>query len=66
MMHFFDRTGLERVGVVRLDQNCWWAELEDAGSSGLLICGLCCGTLLQEEPEGRRAGEGFARGRSGA
>ena len=37
---------MERVGVVGLDQDCWRAELEDAGSFGLLriaallICGL--------------------------
>ena len=47
MMPFFStRTGLERVGVVGLDQDCWQAELEDAGSSGqlriavMLICRL--------------------------
>ena len=47
--------------------------MEDAGSFwagvGSLQCwstGSGCGTLLQKEPEGRRAGEGFARGRSDA
>ena len=29
-------TGLERVGVVGLDQDRWRVELEDAGSSRLL------------------------------
>ena len=32
---FSTGTGLERVGVVGLDQDCWWAELKDAGSFGL-------------------------------
>ena len=35
MMLFSTGTGLERVGVVGLDQDCWWAELGDAGSFGL-------------------------------
>ena len=35
MMPFSTGTGLERVEVVRLDQDCWWAELKDAGSFGL-------------------------------
>ena len=34
---FSTGTELERVGVIGLDQDCWQAELEDAGSSGLLI-----------------------------
>ena len=33
---FSTGTGLERVGVVGLDQDCWRVELEDAGPSGLL------------------------------
>ena len=37
---FSTGTGLERVGVVGLDQDYWRDELEDARSSGLLICGL--------------------------
>ena len=35
IMPFSTGTGLEHVGVVGLDQDCWRAELEDAGSSGL-------------------------------
>ena len=35
MMPFSTGTGLEHVGVVRPDLGCYWAELEDAGSSGL-------------------------------
>ena len=35
MMLFFNRTGLERVEVVGLDLNCWWAGLQAPGSSGL-------------------------------
>ena len=36
MMPFFlTGTGLERVGVVRLDRDYWRIELEDAGSPGL-------------------------------
>ena len=66
-------TGLERVGVVGLDQDCWRAEPEDAGSFGLsrivraepdlwvLIEGLLC------KNKGKRGvGEGFVRGRSDA
>ena len=34
MMPFSTETGLERVGVVGLDQDYLWAELKDAGSSG--------------------------------
>ena len=48
---FIERTGLERVGVVRLDQDCWWAELEDAGSSGLLIYGFL--SLMWHSPARR-------------
>ena len=35
MMHFSTGTGLERVEVVRLDQDCWWDELNNVGSLGL-------------------------------
>ena len=35
MMPFSTGNGLERVEVVGLDQDCWWAELKDAGSFGL-------------------------------
>ena len=35
MMPFLTGTRLERVGVVGLDQDCQWAELEDVGSFGL-------------------------------
>ena len=35
MMLFSTGTRLERVGVVGLDQDCWWAELGDTESSGL-------------------------------
>ena len=35
MMLFSTGIGLERVGVVGLDQDCWWAELGDAESLGL-------------------------------
>ena len=37
---FSTGTGLECVGVVGLDQDCWWVELEDAGSSGWSVFGL--------------------------
>ena len=54
---FTTGTGLERVGVVGQDQDCRWAELEDAGSFwagvGSLQCwstGPGCGILLQKEP----------------
>ena len=46
MMPFSTGTGLERMGVVGLDQDRWWVELEDAGSprysrmAAMLICGL--------------------------
>ena len=33
--YFSIETGLERVGVVGLDQDCRWAELEDAEPFGL-------------------------------
>ena len=35
MMLFSTGIGLERVGVVRSDLDCWRAGLLDAGSSGL-------------------------------
>ena len=35
MMPFFNRNWAGACGVVGLDQDYWWAELEDAGSSGL-------------------------------
>ena len=34
MMHFSTGIELERVGVVGLDQDYWWAELNDVGSLG--------------------------------
>ena len=35
MMLLFNRTGLERIGVVGLDLDCWRASLQAFGSSGL-------------------------------
>ena len=35
MMPFSTGIGLERVGVVGLDQDYWWVELNDVGSLGL-------------------------------
>ena len=35
MMHFSTGTGLERVGVVGSDLDCWKAGLQAPGSSGL-------------------------------
>ena len=35
MMRFFNRTGLERVGVNGPDLDCCWAGLQASGSSGL-------------------------------
>ena len=32
---FFNRTGLERVGVVGPNLDYWWAGLQAPGSSGL-------------------------------
>ena len=35
MMPFFNRTGLERVGVVGPNLDYWWVGLQAPGSSGL-------------------------------
>ena len=56
MMLFFNRTGLERVGVVGPDLDCCWAGLQ------ALYVALPC----RKEQERRRPGRGFARGRSDA
>ena len=40
MMPFSTGTGLERVGVVEPDLDCWRAGLQAPGSSGLLGTGL--------------------------
>ena len=45
MMLFFNRTRLERVGVVGLDLDCCWAGLQAPGSSGLKLD--CCSASLQ-------------------
>ena len=50
------------------DGQDWWM-LDRLGwgrIAAMSTCGLRCGTLLQKEPEGRRVGEGCARGRSDA
>ena len=48
----------------------YWGSLSWTKTAGGLnwrmSAGSGCGTLLQQEPEERRAGEGFARGRSDA
>ena len=72
MMPFSTGTGLERVGVVGLDQDCWWAGLKDAGSFGLeydrcnvdMRAPMKCFSAKAKEEGG--VGEGFARGRSDA
>ena len=56
MMHFFNRTGLELVGVVGPDLDCCWAGLQ----------ALDVDLLCRKEQERKRAGKGFARGRSDA
>ena len=53
MMHFFNRTGLERVGVVGPDLDCCWA--------GLQALALPSSTKIRKK---KGSGEGFARGRS--
>ena len=45
MMSFSTGTGLERVGVVEPDLDCWWAGLQAPGSSGLKFD--CCSAGLQ-------------------
>ena len=56
MMPFFNRIGLESVGVVGQDLDCCWAGLQ----------ALALLSSLQKEQERRRAGRGIARGRSDA
>ena len=53
MMPFFNRTGLERVGVAGLDWNCRWAGLQAPDIA-----------ILCKDKKEERAGRGFARGRS--
>ena len=48
MMPFFNRTGLERVGVVGLDCNCHWAGLQAPDMA-----------LLCKDKKEERAGRGF-------
>ena len=55
MMPFFNRTGLEHVGIVGPDLDCCWA--------GLQALALLSSTKKKER---RRAGGGFACGRSDA
>ena len=72
-MHFFNRNWAgaceDRWVGPRLlmgrTGGCWidWAGV---GSLQCWSIGSGCGTLLQEEPKGRRVGEDFARGRSDA
>ena len=69
---FFNRAGLERIGVVGLDlDSCCWDRLSAldhrVGDRTLLgwSAGSGCGTSLQKQ-ERRRVGRGFARGRSDA
>ena len=45
MMHFFNRTRLERVGVVGPDLDCCWVGLQAPGSSWLKQD--CCSAGLQ-------------------
>ena len=45
MMPFFNRTGLELVGVVGPDLDCWRAGMQAPGSSGLKED--CCNAGLQ-------------------
>ena len=72
MMPFSIGTRLERMGssgrTEIADGLDWWM-LDRLGwgrVAAMSTCGLQCGAPLQKEPEGRRAGEGFARGRSDA
>ena len=72
MMPFSTETGLERMGSLgwtKTADGLNWRMLDRLGwgkIAAMLTCGLGCGILMQKEPEGRRAGEGFARGRSDA
>ena len=60
------------MGVVGLDQDCWRAKREDAGSSGLsrIVALIDLRVLIEaplcEDKEKRGVDEGFARGRSAA
>ena len=69
---FSTRTGLERIGVVGQDLNCWrgwaagsWIVWVEVGSLQCWFAGSGRGTPLQKQ-ERRGVGEGFARGRSDA
>ena len=73
MMPIFNRTGLERVRVVGPELGLLWTDAEGSwiveAVVGLLQCwsaGFGCGSSLKKEQERRRAGRGFARGRSDA
>ena len=46
MMPFLNRTGLERVGVVRQDLDCWLVDLQ----------ALCVALLYKNKKEGGSAG----------
>ena len=69
---FFNRTGLERVGVVGPELGLLWIGLKAldrrAGPGLLLGCftGSARGSPLQKEQERRKAVRGFARDRSDA
>ena len=69
---FFNRIGLERVGVVGPEPGLLWIglkALDRRAGSGLLLgrfTGSVCGSSLQKEQERRRADRGFVRGRSDA
>ena len=72
MMPFSIGTGLERVGSLGWTKTAdglnWWM-LDRLGwgrIDAMSTCRFGCGTPLQKELEGRRAGKGFARGRSDA
>ena len=72
MMPFFNQTGLERVGVIGPDLDCYWAGLQaldrlagDKIAAGL-VCRLCCCSLLQKRTRKKKGRRGFARSRSDA
>ena len=69
---FFNRIGLERIGVVRRRYDCYWASLqaldhraEDRTAVGL-VCRLRCRSLLQKKTRKKKGRWGFAHSRSDA
>ena len=65
MMHFFNRTGLERIGVVgpEIGLLLGWSAGSGCGATDLRSLNQA---LLYKNKKERGVGEGFARGRSDA